>query len=107
MTIVFLISSWAASDDFIIGDEINGGHTVVSYTRPPLIDRSLCVPKRGIHSRVYTSIVLTRVKYNPDYFNPGFIGVASTHDIPRHCGTAVHRRGIGITGVLVKSRNER
>ena len=35
---------------------------------------------RTKYNRVYTSIVLTRVKYNP-----GYICVASTHDIPRHC----------------------
>ena len=42
-----------------------------------------------IISRVYTSTVLTRVKYNPGQNNPGYICVASTHDIPharaRHC----------------------
>ena len=40
-------------------------------------------------SRVYTSTVLTRVKYNPGQNNPGYICVTSTHDIPharaRHC----------------------
>ena len=39
-------------------------------------------PRKDI-SRVYTTIVLTRVKYNPGYFNPRYICVASTHDIPR------------------------
>ena len=39
--------------------------------------------------RVYTSSVLTQVKYNPGQNNPGYICVASTHNIPharaRHC----------------------
>ena len=35
------------------------------------------------YSRVYTTIVVTRVKYNPGYFNPRYICVAATHDIPR------------------------
>ena len=42
-----------------------------------------------IISRIYTSTFLTRVKYNPGQNNPGYICVASTHDIPharaRHC----------------------
>ena len=45
--------------------------------------------RRNYYSRVYTSTVLTRVKYNPGQNNPGYICVASTHDIPharaRHC----------------------
>ena len=42
-----------------------------------------------IYSRVYTNTVLTRVKYNPGQNNPGYICVASTHNIQharaRHC----------------------
>ena len=37
---------------------------------------------------------------------PGYICVAPTHDIPRHCGTVAHRRGIGITDVLASKMTE-
>ena len=56
-----------------LGDNFSNSNATVART------------KYNVHiSRIYTSTVFTRVQYNPGQNNPGYMCVASTHDILRH-----------------------